>query len=78
MFIPNAHYHAYSTCRRGHEGQQALKHFQGRLLCHRSQGRLCLIWGRVLPRVCGESAAYVEDHVEYNSDSLEEEWISMG
>ena len=36
------------------------------------------IWGRVLPLVCGESAAYVEDHVEYNSNSLEEEWISMG
>ena len=78
MVTPNAHYHAYHTCQKGYEGQQALKHFQDRLFCHYSEGHLYLIWGRVLPLIRGKLATYVEDYVEYHPDSSEEEWIWMG
>ena len=77
MVTPNAHYHAYPTSWRGYEGQQAFKHFQGRLLCHCSEGHLYSVWGKVLPLVCGEPVTYVEDYVEYHLDSSEGEWIWM-
>ena len=32
----------------------------------------------MLPLICGELVAYVEDYVEYHPDFSKEEWIWMG